>query len=149
LAALNPNAGRRAATFLSPHFCSALPWECTQGSVMKRLLVAAVVAGSLISYGARAQERAGSAALGAVSGAVVLGPVGAVAGAFIGYTAGPSIAHSWGVGRSASRPRARRTVQASTVPEQQAAVRATPLPAVKPAEAVVAGKSVPPVQGFD
>jgi hypothetical protein len=116
---------------------------------MKRLLVAGVVTGSLISYGAHAQERAGSAALGAVSGAVVLGPVGAVAGAFIGYTAGPSIAHSWGVGRSASRPRAHRTVQASAAPEQQATVRATPLPAAKPADAVVAGKSVPPVQGFD
>ena len=116
---------------------------------MKRLLIAAMVAGSFISCGARAQERAGSAALGAVSGAVVLGPVGAVAGALIGYTAGPSIAHSWGVGRSASRARARRTAQASAGPEQQAAVRATPLPVAKPAEAVAAGKSVPPVQGFD
>ena len=47
-----------------------------------------------------AQHRAGDAALGAVSGAVVLGPVGAVAGAFIGYSAGPSIARSWGIDRS-------------------------------------------------
>jgi len=47
-----------------------------------------------------AQHRAGDAALGAVSGAVVLGPVGAVAGAFIGYSAGPSIARSWGLDRS-------------------------------------------------
>ncbi|WP_291685425.1 DNA-directed RNA polymerase subunit N [Bradyrhizobium sp.] len=116
---------------------------------MKRLLVAAVVAGSFISYGAHAQERAGSAALGAVSGAVVLGPVGAVAGAFIGYTAGPAIARSWGAGRSASRTRARRTAQASAGTEQQAAVRATPLPLAKPAEAATVGKSTPPVQGFD
>jgi hypothetical protein len=114
---------------------------------MKRLLVVAVIAGSFLSYGANAQERAGSAALGAVSGAVVLGPVGAVAGAFIGYTAGPAIARSWGAGRSASRAHARRTAQAST--EQQAGVRATPLPVAKPAEAAVAGKSAPPVQGFD
>ena len=39
-------------------------------------------------------QRAGDAALGAVAGAVVLGPVGAVAGAFVGYTAGPSISRS-------------------------------------------------------
>ena len=116
---------------------------------MKRLLVAAVIVGSFLSHGANAQERAGSAALGAVSGAVVLGPVGAVAGAVIGYTAGPAIAHSWGAGRSASRARARRTAQASAGTEQQAAVRATPLPVAKPAEAAAAGKSVPPVQGFD
>jgi hypothetical protein len=116
---------------------------------MKRLLIAAVVAGSFISYGANAQERAGSAALGAVSGAVVLGPVGAVAGALIGYTAGPSIAHSWGVGRSASRARVRRTAQVDAGTEQQAAVRATPLPVAKPAGAVAAGKYTPPVQGFD
>jgi hypothetical protein len=116
---------------------------------MKRLLVAAVVAGSFISYGANAQERAGSAALGALSGAIVLGPVGAVAGAFIGYSAGPAIAHSWGVGRSASRARARRTAQAHASTEQQTAAKVTPPPVAKPAEAVAAGKVAPPVQGFD
>src|SRR3954462_4517708 len=75
---------------------------------MKKLLVAALIAGSLISFissEAKAQERAGDAALGALSGAVVLGPVGAVAGAFIGYSAGPSIARSWGIRRSASSSR--------------------------------------------
>ena len=72
---------------------------------MKKLLVAALIAASFFSFEARAQERAGSAALGAVSGAVVLGPIGAVAGAFIGYAAGPSIARSWGLRRSASRSR--------------------------------------------
>ena len=45
---------------------------------MKKLLVVALVAASFISFEARAQNRAGDAALGAVSGAVVLGPVGAV-----------------------------------------------------------------------
>jgi hypothetical protein len=59
---------------------------------------------------ALAQHRAGDAALGAVSGAVVLGPVGAVAGAFIGYSAGPAIARSWGIDRSGS---ARQRRQAS------------------------------------
>jgi hypothetical protein len=115
---------------------------------MKKLLVAAVIAGSFLSFEARAQERAGSAALGAVSGALVLGPVGAVAGAFIGYAAGPAIAHSWGVGHSASRSRGPRTSQASAG-SQEAAVRATPLPAAKPIQAVAAAKAAPPVLGFD
>jgi hypothetical protein len=53
---------------------------------------------------ALAQERAGDAALGAVSGALVFGPVGAVAGALVGYTAGPAISRSWGVKRSEPRP---------------------------------------------
>jgi hypothetical protein len=50
-------------------------------------------------------QRAGDAALGAVAGAVVLGPVGAVAGAFVGYTAGPSISRSWGLEGRSSRHR--------------------------------------------
>ena len=86
---------------------------------MKKFWIAALIAGSLISFEAKAQERAGDAALGAVSGAVVLGPIGAVAGAFIGYTAGPSISHSWGVRRSASRPRVQRTSQTRAAPEPQ------------------------------
>ncbi|WP_334446501.1 hypothetical protein [Bradyrhizobium sp. AZCC 1610] len=53
-------------------------------------------------------QRAGDAALGAVAGAVVLGPVGAVAGAFVGYTAGPSISRSWGLEGSRSSSRHRR-----------------------------------------
>ncbi len=114
---------------------------------MKKLVVAAAIAAIFFSYKANAQERAGSAALGAVSGAVVLGPVGAVAGALIGYTAGPAIAHSWGAGPS--RSRARRVTQASAATEQQTAARVTPLPVAKPAEAIGAGKSAPPVQGFD
>jgi hypothetical protein len=114
---------------------------------MNKLLVAAVIAATFLSFEARAQERAGSAALGALSGAVVLGPVGAVAGAFIGYSAGPAIAHSWGVGHP--RSRARRATQAGAGTDQQAAARVTPLPVSKPAEAVAAGKSAPPVQGFD
>ena len=60
-------------------------------------------------------QRAGDAALGAVAGAVVLGPVGAVAGAFVGYTAGPSISRSWGLEGSRSsrhrRPAARDSVR--------------------------------------
>jgi hypothetical protein len=120
---------------------------------MKKLLVAALIAGSFISFEARAQGRAGDAALGAVSGAVVLGPVGAVAGAFIGYTAGPSIARSWGLQRSASRSRARRETQAMNGTQepgtrQQVAAKVTSSSPVKNPEAP-AGKRPPPVQGFE
>ena len=65
---------------------------------MRGRLAAAMFAVALTSSAALAQERMGDAALGAASGAVVLGPVGAAAGAVIGYTAGPAIARSWGIG---------------------------------------------------
>jgi hypothetical protein len=118
---------------------------------MRIFLIAALVAGSLISFEARAQERAGDAALGAVSGAVVLGPVGAVAGAFIGYAAGPSIAHSWGLRRSASRPRVQRTSQASVAPEPQTtgSVPASPPPVIRASPAPPAATKPPPVQGLE
>src|SRR6516164_1748858 len=61
------------------------PWDST----MKKPLAVAVMALSFAPSCVLAQERAGDAALGALSGAVVLGPVGAVAGAVIGFTAGP------------------------------------------------------------
>jgi hypothetical protein len=57
---------------------------------MKALIAIAVIATAITPLGALAQERAGDAALGALSGAVVFGPVGAVAGAVVGYTTGPS-----------------------------------------------------------
>ncbi|NOJ46163.1 DNA-directed RNA polymerase subunit N [Bradyrhizobium archetypum] len=60
----------------------------------------------VLAPSAAVAQRAGDAALGAVAGAVVLGPVGAVAGAFVGYTAGPSISRSWGLdGPRSSRHR--------------------------------------------
>ncbi len=116
---------------------------------MRIVLVGVLLAGSLISFEAKAQERAGDAALGTVSGAVVLGPVGAVAGAFIGYTAGPSISHSWGVRRSSPRPRVQRTSQTSAAPEPQTTGSvASPPPAVRP-PAPPADTKPPPVQGFE
>jgi hypothetical protein len=114
---------------------------------MKKLLVAALIAASFISFEARAQERAGSAALGAVSGAVVLGPVGAVAGAFIGYTAGPAIARSWGVGRSGSR--SRHATQSGPATPQRATAQSVTQPPVRTASSRPARNAAPPVQGFE
>jgi hypothetical protein len=125
----------------------AVPCAGLKEIAMKRALVAVVIAGSFFSFDASAQERAGSAALGAVSGAVVLGPVGAVAGAFIGYAAGPAIAHSWGVG--GSRSRARRVAQSDPGTQQQAAARVTSSPVPNRPETVAARKAAPPVQGFE
>ena len=71
---------------------------------MKRIAVAAVIAISCAPAPTLAGERVGDAELGAVSGAVVLGPIGAVAGAAIGYAAGPAIANAWGLRRSEPRP---------------------------------------------
>jgi hypothetical protein len=73
---------------------------------MKKLIVfAALSAAALVPVAAQAQERLGDAALGAVSGALVAGPIGLVAGGVVGFTAGPSIARSWGLRH---RSRARR-----------------------------------------
>src|SRR5262245_16858032 len=52
-------------------------------------------------------ERVGDAALGVLSGVVVLGFVGAVVGVVIGYTVGPSIVDSWGFKRSELRQSAK------------------------------------------
>jgi hypothetical protein len=70
---------------------------------MKTILAATVMALALVPLGASAGERTGDAALGALAGAVVLGPIGLVAGAAVGYTAGPSIANSWGMRHSHQR----------------------------------------------
>ena len=66
---------------------------------MKTLVAVGLVAAgvALVPAAAGAQERSGDAALGAIAGAVVAGPVGLVAGGLIGYTAGPGIAGEWGL----------------------------------------------------
>jgi hypothetical protein len=59
-----------------------------------------VALGVVLSPGAAsAGEGVTNAALGAISGAVVAGPVGLVAGGVIGYVAGPQIACDMGVER--------------------------------------------------
>jgi len=132
---------------------------------MGRILTAALAAMiALAPTGGFAQERAGDAALGAVSGALVFGPVGAVAGALVGYAAGPSIARSWGLKRSEPRPlksQARRITppatktraptqdaRASSASTQAAATSPAP-PAPRPAQARDARNAMPPVQTLE
>jgi len=66
---------------------------------MNRIITITIVAAGigLVPIAAGAQERLGDAALGALSGALVAGPVGLVAGGVVGFTAGPAIANSWGL----------------------------------------------------
>jgi hypothetical protein len=127
---------------------------------MKRLIVAAVVSLAFVPRGALAQERGGDAALGALSGAVVFGPIGAVAGALVGYTAGPSIAHSWGLRGSSRRDKHSRiktrtaTPQAATPrlvqSEPAPSASSSPPPVQTPAAPPpVLARAAPPVQGFD
>ena len=117
---------------------------------MKKVFAIAVAALAFAPTSVSAQERVGHAALGAGAGAVVLGPVGAVAvvlgpvgavaGGLIGYTAGPTIAHS--LRRSEPRRRAqsaRRPTGPSTngVPAISAPQQAPTEIAARPAEAPV------------
>jgi hypothetical protein len=60
------------------------------------IVVAALALGSLQAH---AQRRVGNAAMGALAGAVVAGPIGLVAGGAIGYTAGEDIARGMGIKR--------------------------------------------------
>jgi hypothetical protein len=94
-----------------------------------------------------AGERVGDAAIGAVSGAVVLGPVGAVAGAIVGFTAGPSISRSWRRNRNLPRHHARGARRPTHVAARQRTPAAAPgvVTAAKPAP----GVGGPPAQGLE
>jgi hypothetical protein len=121
---------------------------------MRKILAVAVLALSLAPQGALAQERAGGAAVGALSGAVVLGPIGAVAGAVVGYTMGPSIAR--GLRRSEAPPQGRSAMRPpKPTSKQKASVQGTPsrvpvaqgAPANRAAtQAAVNDVSAPPVR---
>lgn len=133
--------------------------------MMRLLLAAAIITISLVPAQALAQERAGDAALGAVSGALVLGPVGAAVGGVIGYTAGPSIARSWGLKRSPparsgrSVKRSKLTAPKNTAVTQQRATQGASAPSVpgenptpqpRPSAAGVdARNATPPMQAFE
>jgi len=159
---------QRSGVLSAAAFSLSLGRSICGGLAMRIFLVGALIASSLISFEARAQERAADAALGAVSGAVVLGPVGAVAGAIVGFAAGPSIARSWGMRGPPSAPRAQRTSQSSAASEPQSTgPAAPPLPAPRPAQPSVspppasppgqpqasiapqASSKIPPVQSLE
>lgn len=112
---------------------------------MNKTIAIAAVALALTAQAAVAGERGGDAALGALSGAVVLGPVGAVAGALVGYTAGPSIAQSWGLRRSGSAHYARRSAKQQTqaAPHGNQLAQGTQAPAPAPATT----QAPPPAHG--
>ncbi len=65
---------------------------------MKRFLVVAASAGiSFLPSFAKAQERLGDGAMGALAGVLVGGPIGLVAGGVVGYTTGAAMASSGGL----------------------------------------------------
>jgi hypothetical protein len=73
--------------------------------IMKITIAAAAIAAGLIFAPAAAHaDRAVNTGLGVGTGLLVFGPVGAVVGGVVGYTAGDSIARSWGVSRPHRRP---------------------------------------------
>jgi hypothetical protein len=112
-------------------------------------LSVAACATLLAATNVMAQERMGDAALGAISGAVVLGPIGAAAGAVVGYTGGPSIAHAFKQ-HNPFRPARPVSVSASARAKVSAA---PPLPRPAPAAAGPRGASSPngevPAQSFE
>jgi hypothetical protein len=83
---------------------------------MNRIITVAIVAAGIgfVPIVAGAQERAGDAALGALSGALVGGPIGLVAGGVVGFTAGPAIARSWGLRHHHYRVRRTASRQSSS-----------------------------------
>lgn len=130
---------------------------------MRRSLAIVALCLALTPEIANAGERPADAALGAVSGALVFGPIGAVAGAVVGYTAGPSISHGLrrgGAPRQARRPNyeARAAIgdaqpaPRETAPANQSApVAAAPIPAPPPAQppAGTTASVAPPVQPLE
>jgi hypothetical protein len=121
---------------------------------MRQFLTAVAITVSLTPLGAFAQERVGDAALGGLSGAIVLGPVGAVAGIVVGYAAGPAISRSWGLRRSDTRypdrtaPRS-AAARSNNAELKQATVRSVSASPAKPASGTKRTWDAPPVMGFE
>jgi hypothetical protein len=120
---------------------------------MKWKITFSILALLLATHASADEHRGGDAALGALSGAVVLGPIGAVAGAVVGYTAGPSIAHAWGFRRGHSAHyRARQVRQEAQVSPAQVTPTAATVPATSQphtAASVRSASKTPPVQTLE
>jgi hypothetical protein len=68
---------------------------------MKGMIYVGAIAVSLaLATTPASAGRVTNKAIGTLTGFVVFGPVGAVAGAAVGYTAGHGIARSWGLSRA-------------------------------------------------
>lgn len=123
---------------------------------MKWKVAFSILALSLATQASADEHRGGDAALGALSGAVVLGPIGAVAGAVVGYAAGPSIAHAWGFRRSSTTHQRTRSTRVERQETQSAQAQVTPTAASVPAApqprtaaAARTGSRPPPVQTLE
>lgn len=121
---------------------------------MRPFLAAVVMALSLAPVSVFAQERVGDAALGGLSGAIVLGPVGAVAGIVVGYAAGPSISRSWGLRRADARYQDRAGQRSAAARSNNAELKQATAQSVsagppKPASRAKRSWDSPPVQGFE
>jgi hypothetical protein len=68
------------------------------------IAAAAVAVGIILAPAAALADRAVNTGLGVGTGLLVFGPVGAVVGGVVGYTAGNGIARSWGMSRPHRRP---------------------------------------------
>lgn len=110
---------------------------------MKAIFASAIAL--VLASPALADERPGDAALGALSGAVVFGPVGLVAGAIVGYTAGPSISQSWR--RNRHHPRRARTNDTARIAAKPGAARSQ-AGSVAP-QTPAPGVGGPPAQGLE
>jgi hypothetical protein len=87
---------------LSPRFNTRTSQNSLSGGdmTMKAIFAAAIIVAAgvaIVPAAANAQERLKDGAMGAVAGALVLGPIGLVAGGVIGYTNGPNIARGMNV----------------------------------------------------
>ena len=100
-----------------------------RGDVMKSTIsVGAIVVSLAFSTTSAYAGRVANTAIGTIAGLVVFGPVGAVAGAAVGYTAGHGIARSWGL----SQPR--RTSSRYVQRKADSAVSYVPVPRSKPSD---------------
>ena len=120
----------------------------------KTLIVLAVIATSLACVPANAQERAGHGLAGVVAGALILGPVGAIAGGLIGYTAGPEMTHGLVGEQPRVRSKVRRSARSGNSAKRAVAAGPPPAPAVAaqlpvaraPAAAPTATKAEPSIK---